>query len=58
MLVCVYLGVFVYVYTQVDLKALGLPDDDSGRETLKKYCEPEDVELPFLSGKKVTAHGV
>jgi len=36
----------------IDLKALGLPDNEGGRETLKKYCETEDVELPFLAGKK------
>jgi len=36
----------------VDFTAIGLPNDDNGRATLKQYCEPEDVELPFLSGKK------
>jgi len=36
----------------IDLIAIGLPNDDNGRATLKQYCEPEDVELPFLSGKK------
>lgn len=36
----------------IDYTAIGLPDDDNGRATLKEYCNPEDVELPFLSGKK------
>ena len=36
----------------VDLKAIGLPDSEEGFETLKEYCEPTDIELPFLSNKK------
>ncbi len=36
----------------IDLKAIGLPDSEEGFETLKEYCEPTDIELPFLSNKK------
>jgi len=36
----------------VDLRSIGLTDDDKGKETLKEYCEPEDIELPFITGKK------
>ena len=36
----------------VDLKAIGLPDTEEGMEILKEYCQPPDIELPFLSGKK------
>jgi hypothetical protein len=36
----------------VDLKAIGLPDTEEGMEILKEYCQPTDIELPFLSGKK------
>ena len=36
----------------IDLKALGLPDSEEGMAILKEYCEPTDIELPFVSGKK------
>ena len=36
----------------IDLKALGLPDTEEGGEILKEYCQPSDIELPFVTGKK------
>jgi len=36
----------------MDLKAIGLPDTEEGSEILKEYCQPTDIELPFVSGKK------
>jgi len=36
----------------IDLKSLGLSNDEQGMLILKEYCTPQDVELPFVSGNK------
>jgi len=40
----------------LDMKALGLPNDEEGKAYLYKYCEAEDVELPVLQSDPDEIH--
>ncbi len=40
----------------LDMKALGLDDDEGGKMLLYKYCEAEDVELPVLQSDPDEIH--